>query len=95
MAPGLDGVPKYNIVEKNGKHYVQVPEKLAGSSPQILVKRDSNDKRRFVVVGGGLSGLNCSESLRQAGYTGEITIVSADSMVPYDRTQLSKAVAAG
>jgi len=33
--------------------------------------------------------------LRQSNFTGEITVVSADSMLPYDRTLLSKALAVG
>ena len=27
-APGLDGVPKYGISEKDGKHFVRVPKKM-------------------------------------------------------------------
>jgi apoptosis-inducing factor 3 len=28
LAPGRDGVPKYNITEKDGKHFVTVPKKI-------------------------------------------------------------------
>jgi len=48
-----------------------------------------------VIVGGGAAGLNCAETLRQSGYTGQITMISREDMVPYDRTLLTKAVTVG
>jgi NADPH-dependent 2,4-dienoyl-CoA reductase/sulfur reductase-like enzyme len=48
------------------------------------------DKRRYVIIGGGPAGLLCAETLRQSNFTGEILIISADELVPYDRTLLSK-----
>jgi NAD(P)H-nitrite reductase large subunit len=33
--------------------------------------------------------------LRQSGYTGEITIISAEDLIPYDRTLLTKALPVG
>jgi len=32
--------------------------------PMTLTKRDPNDKRNFVIIGGGAAGLNCCEALR-------------------------------
>ncbi|CDW87365.1 nad-dependent dehydrogenase [Stylonychia lemnae] len=93
--PALDGVPQYNIISKNGKSFVQVPEVLTQTKSQQLAKRDLNDQRHFIVIGGGPAGLNCAEALRQSGFTGQISLVSADSVAPYDRTSLSKAVATG
>ena len=29
-----------------------------------MSKRDPNDKRNFVIIGGGAAGLNCCETLR-------------------------------
>ena len=60
-----------------------------------MSKRDTTNKQHYVVIGGGPAGLSCAETLRQAGFTGEITMISNDSIVPYDRTALSKAVATG
>jgi len=48
-----------------------------------------------VVVGASLAGLRACEALRQEGYTGRITLVGAESEIPYDRPPLSKKVLAG
>lgn len=44
----------------------------------------------LVVVGGSLAGLRAAEAARLAGFTGEITVVSAENELPYDRPALSK-----
>jgi NADPH-dependent 2,4-dienoyl-CoA reductase/sulfur reductase-like enzyme len=48
-----------------------------------------------VVVGSSLAGLRACETLRQEGFTGRITLVGAESELPYDRPPLSKKVLAG
>lgn len=60
-----------------------------------MAKRDPEDKRNFVIIGGGAAGFNCSETLRQSGYTGKITIISAEKILPYDRTLLTKTLPFG
>ena len=60
-----------------------------------MAKRDPQDSRRFVIIGGGPAGLNCAETLRQSNYTGEILVISAEDMVPYDRTLLTKVLPTG
>jgi NADPH-dependent 2,4-dienoyl-CoA reductase/sulfur reductase-like enzyme len=60
-----------------------------------LTKRDLNDKRNYVIIGGGAAGLNCAETLRQSGFTGKITLVSAEKVLPYDRTLLTKTLPFG
>lgn len=47
--------------------------------------------RRFVVVGASLAGLRAVEAARAGGYTGLITLVGAETHLPYDRPPLSKA----
>lgn len=60
-----------------------------------MAKRDLNDKRRYVIIGGGPAGVSCAEALRQSGYTGEITVISAEDIVAYDRTLLTKILPIG
>ncbi len=43
-----------------------------------------------VVVGAGLGGLRAAESLRSAGFQGDITIVGDEPHLPYNRPPLSK-----
>ena len=46
--------------------------------------------QRIVVVGGSLAGVHAAEALRERGYDGELTLVSAEPGLPYDRPPLSK-----
>lgn len=45
---------------------------------------------RVVVAGAGMGGLRAAESLRGAGYAGEIVVVGAEEYPPYNRPPLSK-----
>lgn len=48
-----------------------------------------------IIVGGGEAGGQVGISLRQAGYTGPVTIIGDEPYVPYERPPLSKAFLAG
>lgn len=95
LAPALDGIPRYDVVAREGKHYVQVALPLQQKQTMPMVKRDPNDKRRFVIVGGGPAGLNCAETLRQSDFRGEILVLTDETVLPYDRSLLTKALPVG
>jgi 3-phenylpropionate/trans-cinnamate dioxygenase ferredoxin reductase component len=46
----------------------------------------------MVIVGGGMAGARAIVSLRANGWTGPITLVSEETLLPYDRPPLSKAM---
>ena len=95
-APGLDGIPSFPVVERDGSWFVQIPENgLPRRVPMPLTKRDPANSQHYVIIGGGPAGLNCAETLRQSGFSGRVTMVSKEDIVPYDRTLLSKALAVG
>jgi 3-phenylpropionate/trans-cinnamate dioxygenase ferredoxin reductase subunit len=48
-----------------------------------------------VVVGASLAGLRGAEALRRLGYQGRLVLVGAESVRPYDRPPLSKALLRG
>lgn len=48
-----------------------------------------------VIVGGGLAGQRCAETLRRHGYDAPIRMVCAEPHRPYDRPPLSKQLLAG
>jgi len=49
----------------------------------------------IVVVGAGLAGANAVEELRSQGYADDITLVGAESHLPYERPPLSKGLLLG
>ena len=49
----------------------------------------------MVIIGGGLAGESAAAQLREDGYDGEITIVTAERHGPYQRPPLSKGFLAG
>lgn len=48
-----------------------------------------------VIVGASLAGITCAQSLRAEGYTKKITVIGAESHLPYNRPPLSKQVLTG
>jgi 3-phenylpropionate/trans-cinnamate dioxygenase ferredoxin reductase component len=50
------------------------------------------DGGRVVVAGAGLAGLRTAAELRERGFTGQITLIGAEALPPYDRPPLSKKV---
>ena len=48
-------------------------------------------RSHIVIVGGAIIGSFCAWSLRQAGFTGEITVVEKDPSYQYSSTALSAA----
>ena len=48
-----------------------------------------------LIVGGGLAGARCAETLRAEGYEGRVVLVGAEPEPPYERPALSKELLAG
>ena len=49
----------------------------------------------IVIIGGGLAAANTVETLRDEGFTGPLTVVAAEPVLPYERPPLSKDVLQG
>jgi NADPH-dependent 2,4-dienoyl-CoA reductase/sulfur reductase-like enzyme len=50
---------------------------------------------RVLIVGAGLAGARCAETLRAEGFDGQITLVGEEPVGPYERPALSKELLAG
>ena len=63
---------------------VHTPAPVAIATPQ-----------KIVIVGGGAAGFACAQRLRERGYAGRLTLLSADTSPPVDRPNLCKDYLAG
>jgi len=51
--------------------------------------------RSVVIIGAGLAGARCAETLRAEGFDGQVTLVGDERLGPYERPALSKQFLAG
>ncbi len=87
-SPALSPLACWNVEQVEGRLY------LRAQRPAPRPAR-ADGPASVVVVGGGAAGHAAAETLRQEGYAGPITLVSADQSEPYDRPNLSKDYLAG
>jgi NADPH-dependent 2,4-dienoyl-CoA reductase/sulfur reductase-like enzyme len=67
---------------------VFVHEKLAPAARPD--RHHGSDPKAMVIVGGGAAGFAAAQRLRDLGYDGALTLISADADAPYDRPNVSK-----
>lgn len=91
-APAIDPLDCWNVEENDG--IVSVVAKRASSAAKVYTPGDCVPER-IVIVGGGAAGFAAAEMLRREGYKGNLTILSGDDALPYDRPNLSKDYLAG
>ncbi|CAG9334811.1 unnamed protein product [Blepharisma stoltei] len=95
-SPGLKSLQSYQVKISDGNVIVKIPEAkinevTASVNSRRMVKRDPNNQTSFVIIGGGAAGESAAESLRKEGFTGKITILTKENVLPYDRVPISKA----
>jgi 3-phenylpropionate/trans-cinnamate dioxygenase ferredoxin reductase subunit len=87
-SPALSPISCWDVEQIDEKVYVRAPRPTVAS-------RQSDGPTSVVIVGGGAAGHAAAETLRQDGYAGPVTLISADQSGPYDRPNLSKDYLAG
>ncbi|XP_008307921.1 apoptosis inducing factor mitochondria associated 4 isoform X2 [Cynoglossus semilaevis] len=92
--PGLDCLPLYKVDVHDGKVYVSIDKKLLKTNKRVkdMCTVAADIKHTILLVGGGPAALVCAETLRQNCYQGQIIMVTKDSLPPYDKPKLSKAM---
>jgi apoptosis-inducing factor 3 len=91
-APALDPVACWRIEQQGGRVFVR--DKLPAAARRAQ-PRDQGHPGSVVIVGGGAAAEAAAEMLRREGYSGPLTMLSADADLPYDRPNLSKDYLAG
>ncbi|WP_454739801.1 FAD-dependent oxidoreductase [Cupriavidus necator] len=91
-APALDPVACWRVEQQDGR--VCVRERLVRAEPKQLPQA-AGTPHSIAIVGGGAAGNAAAETLRREGYSGLITLLSADAERPCDRPNLSKGFLAG
>ena len=91
-APAFDGLDRWVVEVEPPLLFVRHKAMRAEAAPSAA---PVEDVRRIVIVGGGAAGFACAVRLREFGFDGSLTMVSADSDPPCDRPNLSKDYLAG
>jgi NADPH-dependent 2,4-dienoyl-CoA reductase/sulfur reductase-like enzyme/nitrite reductase/ring-hydroxylating ferredoxin subunit len=89
-APALDAITCWRV-EVVGQQLFVREKAIPRTVPSPV--RAAPDS--IVIVGGGAAGLAAADMLRREGYSGPLTMISADQSPPCDRPNLSKDYLAG
>src|SRR4051812_18004258 len=90
-APALNAIPHYSAEVRDGKVFVR----SGASAATVRLPRPAATPESVLIVGAGAAGNAAAEMLRRQGYFGPITMINAETEVPYDRPNLSKDYLAG
>jgi apoptosis-inducing factor 3 len=84
--PALDGLARH-LVDIDGD------DVLISSNPvETTSGAGPIDRRNVLILGSGAGGTAAAVALRDAGFTGRLTLIGEEALEPYDRTVLSKFV---
>lgn len=87
--PAMDSLATYEVQEEDDAVFLGA--RSEPKRPQII----SGDGPSVLILGSGAAGISCAETLRSGGFSGRITVLSADPDLPYDRPMLSKGLISG
>lgn len=89
-APAFDALTRWTTEVRDDRVFVRESDAEA-----IPARSHGSNLRRIVIVGGGAAGFAAAEMLRRRGFSGDLTMLSADASPPCDRPNLSKDYLAG
>ncbi|MGV8959027.1 MAG: FAD-dependent oxidoreductase [Stenotrophomonas sp.] len=92
-APAFAGLATWRVEVVEDRVFVRGPGVAPATPPRTSAGADA--PRRIVIIGGGAAGYAAALRLRESGFSGSLTLLSADGDAPYDRPNLSKDYLAG
>ncbi|XP_048374554.1 apoptosis-inducing factor 3-like [Sphaerodactylus townsendi] len=94
--PTLDCIPVFQVTIEDGKVFVTASRKDLASIGLVkpMSRRNPVTRKMVLLLGAGPAALVCAETLRQEGFTGRIVMVTKGEHLPFDKTKLSKDMAA-
>lgn len=93
-APAFAALQRWQAEVADGVVHVRRHAETNASQPSRL-EEVTTHPQRIVIVGAGAAGFAAAQRLRTLGYSGSISLLSADTDAPYDRPNLSKDYLAG
>jgi len=90
-APAFASLPTWRVEIVDDTVFVRA-EMESSDKPS---PRPGSDPKRIVIIGGGAAGYAAAVRLRDLGFDGSLTMLSADDAAPCDRPNLSKDYLAG
>ncbi|TAM34785.1 MAG: pyridine nucleotide-disulfide oxidoreductase [Burkholderiaceae bacterium] len=90
--PALSPIACWRVERRGGTVYVTAKQ---GNAPDHPAPAALGLPESIVIIGGGAAGEAAAVTLRREGYTGPVTLLSADAAPPCDRPNLSKNFLAG
>ncbi len=99
-APAMSGVARWTVEQRDGMCYVTEEidareRAAAGATAAAAHPVITASPASVVIVGTGAAGNAAAEMLRREGYSGPLTMIGGEDVVPYDRPNLSKDYLAG
>jgi len=89
-APGIDGLPNFEVERRGNEIWVDIPESPDDRVPNDMAEPRVENEATYAIIGGGAAGAYAAEGMREAGFTGRIVLFSDEEEVPYDRPNCSK-----
>ena len=90
-APAFDPLDRWAVETQGDRVFVRARI----DDPPGKTQQPRSGVERIVILGGGGAGFACADELRTRGYSGRLTLISADRDPPCDRPNLSRDFLAG